>query len=114
MPLFSPRCPVRKIRVGPPRKGRVHDEEYLAWIRKQPCICCGTRRYVEAAHVGMRGLGMKCSDYEALPLCPAHHVQGPESQHVLQKRFWPHWGLDRLKLIAGFARRHEKEKGKAA
>lgn len=42
------RCPVRRTRIGPPRRGRIRDEMYLAWIRKQPCICCGKR--AEAAH----------------------------------------------------------------
>lgn len=105
----SARCPVRRVRVGGPRKGLIVDEQYKAWIRKQPCICCGTRRYVEAAHVGTRGLGMKCSDYETIPLCSWHHVQGPEAHHVLGKRFFEYWKIDRFKLIAGFNRRFEKE-----
>lgn len=104
------RCPVRKIRIGPPRKGLVVDDQYRAWIKKQPCVCCGSTRYIECAHVGMRGYGQKCSDYETLPLCGAHHVQGAESHHVLQKRFWLVWGLDRLKLIAKYNRQYEKEK----
>src|ERR1700761_2541628 len=110
--MYPSRCPVRKVRVGNPRRGLVIDEKYKAWIRKQACVCCGTRRYVEAAHVGMRGMGQKCSDYETLPLCSAHHVQGPEAHHVLQKRFWSHWKLDRLKLIAGFNRRYKTETAK--
>lgn len=112
MPPFSSaaRCPVRKVRIGPPRKGLVLDPQYLAFIRKQPCICCGTRKYVEAAHVGVRGLGARCSDREVLPLCSAHHVQGPEAQHVLGKSFWNHWGLDRSALISTFNEQYEQEK----
>lgn len=93
------RCPIRKVRVGQPRKGLVIDDAYRAFIRSQPCICCGSRRYVECAHVGIRGMGQKCSDYDTLPLCSAHHVQGPESHHVLGRRFWTVWGLDRTSLI---------------
>jgi hypothetical protein len=103
--MFS-RCPVRKVRVAP-RKGVVVDAAYRAFIRTLPCVCCGSRRYIECAHVGSRGLGQKCSDYETLPLCPAHHVQGPESHHALGKRFWVVWGLDRHALIARFNQEFE-------
>lgn len=103
---MTPRCPVRRVRVGNPRRGLVLDARYLAWIRRQPCVCCGARRYIEAAHVGARGLGQKCSDYETLPLCGNHHVQGPESHHVLGKNFFGHWGLDRNALIEKLNRQY--------
>lgn len=98
------RCPVRKIRVGPPRKGLIVDDDYRKFIKTFPCICCGSRTWIECAHVGQRGSGQKCSDYETLPLCPAHHVQGPQAHHVLGKRFWSVWGLDRYALIEKFNR----------
>ena len=87
---------------------------YLQWIRKQPCVVCaklflmGVRLTfdgrtawggVEAAHVGERGLGQKCSDLEAIPLCDWHHRIGPEAVHVLQVRFWEHHGLNRAEVI---------------
>ena len=106
------RCPVRKVRVGPPRKGLVVDEAYKAFIRKQACICCGTTRYVECAHVGRRGYGQKCSDRETLPLCSLHHVQGPESHHVLGRNFFSFWRLDRFELIAKFNRLYETARGR--
>lgn len=96
------RCPVRRVRPGPPRRGLVIDDAYRAFIRRQPCICCGSRKYIECAHVGLRGMGQKCSDYDTLPLCSWHHVQGPESHHVLGRRFWIVWGLDRHALIEKF------------
>ena len=107
---YPARCPVRRVRIGPPRRGLVIDESYKAWIRRQPCVCCGSRRYIECAHVGLRGHGQKCSDFETLPLCPTHHVQGPESHHALGKRFWLVWGLDRHKLIEELNERYRKEK----
>jgi hypothetical protein len=100
------RCPVRKVRVGQ-RKGQVVDDAYRAFIRRQACICCGSQKWIECAHVGPRGLGQKCSDYETLPLCPAHHLQGPQSHHVLGKRFWIIWRLDRFALIGRFNRMYE-------
>jgi hypothetical protein len=112
--MSSPRMPVRKMRIGPPRKGLVIDEAYLRWIRKLPCICCGTLRYVEAAHVGRRGLGQKCSDREALPICEKHHRTGPEAAHVLGRKFWAVWGLDRYRLIEEHNREYEQERSKVA
>lgn len=106
---MTARCPVRKIRIGGPRRGLVIDNRYRAWIRRQPCACCGSTRYIECAHVGFRGYGQKCSDYETLPLCPAHHVQGPESHHVLQKKFWSTWGLNRTRLIAEYNQKYQQE-----
>jgi len=68
----------------------------------------------EAAHVGERGLGQKCSDRETIPLCAAHHRTGPESHHVLGKKFWQHHGLDRDEIVAELNRLYEKENGKCA
>lgn len=104
---MRPRLPIRKIRIGPPRKGPTQDEAYLAWIRKLPCICCGTLRFVEAAHVGRRGLGQKCDDRESLPLCAKHHRTGPDAAHVLQRKFWDHHNLDRHFLVAEYNRQYE-------
>ena len=102
------RYPVRKIRIGPPRRGLVIDEAYLAWIRKLPCICCGTIFRVEAAHVGRRGLGQKCSDREALPICEKHHRTGPQAIHVLGRNWWKVWGLSRHQLVLEYNRRYEE------
>lgn len=109
------RCPLRRVRFGPPRRGRKLDEPYLRWLRSLSCVVCGLRKgrsswpHVEAAHVGPRGLGIKCHDREALPLCVWHHTAGPESAHVLQRKFWQHWGLDRFGLIAEYNERYRQE-----
>jgi hypothetical protein len=91
----------------------VLDEPYLKWLRKLPCIVCGTDRWVEAAHVGRRGLGQKCSDREALPLCEKHHLTGPCSQHLMGASFWVFWNLDRNELIEWFNQRYEIERRKS-
>lgn len=106
--MYPARCPVRKVRVGPHRRGLVVDEAYLRFIRKLPCLVCGRLKYVEAAHVGMRGLGQKCSDRECLPLCSWHHIHGPESHHVLGRKFFEFHKLDRLKLIADLNEMYEQ------
>jgi hypothetical protein len=59
---------------------------YLAWIRTQPCLVCGSRGGIEAAHTGPRGLGQKSPDTSAIPLCPKHHRTGRDSYHRLGPR----------------------------
>lgn len=62
------------------------DPRYLAWIRTQPCLVCGSRRGVEAAHTGPHGLGQKSPDTSAIPLCAIHHRTGRDSYHRLGPR----------------------------
>lgn len=59
---------------------------YLAWIRTQPCVVCGTRRGIEASHTGPHGLGQKSPDTSAIPLCSKHHRTGNDSYHKLGPR----------------------------
>src|SRR5690348_3116924 len=70
----------------------------MAWIRSLPCLICG-RRISEAAHLGTRAFGQKCTDRETGPLCAWDHRLGPQSHHVLGRRFWQHHRIDRAKLI---------------
>ena len=60
--------------------------KYLAWIRTQPCLVCGSTRWIEAAHTGPHGLGQKPPDSSAVPLCLKHHRTGNDSYHRLGPR----------------------------
>ena len=84
---------------------RQRDLVYLAWIRSLPCLICGSRP-AEAAHVGTRAFGQKCSDRETFPLCAWDHRVGPHSHHALGRQFWPHYRLDRAALIRGLNERY--------
>jgi len=120
------------IRRTKPRKG--DDREYRNWILSLPCVVCVVRGLfgdisneatpgcvsrlfslwgnksnrsgpTEVAHVGERGIGQKCPDKQAIPLCTGHHrswQQGgrDDSYHKLGKLFWEHHHLDRETLIA--------------
>jgi hypothetical protein len=82
--------PIRRRRR--PRRGSTRNPAYLEYIRSLPCLVCvqesePQKTRTEAAHVGKRGLGQKCSDYETLPLCGEHHRYGVSAIHVLG-RFW--------------------------
>jgi hypothetical protein len=93
-----------------PRRYVVPDDilAYWDWIRAQPCAVCGGRRGIEAAHVGLRGLGQKCDGWEVLPLCKTHHARGlPASHHTLGKKFWSFHNLDRYPAIRKYWRLYD-------
>lgn len=59
-----------------PKKKTKRDPKYLAYIRTLPCCVCGVRMGIVAHHESIlgKGVGLKCSDYETLPLCrDCHH-----------------------------------------
>jgi hypothetical protein len=110
------------------RKKVGKDSGYLEWLHSLPCVVCFVAYYrngiwtheidedqrkrqvsrTEAAHVGDRGLSQKCPDREAIPLCRIHHRISPQSVHGLQKKFWPHWGIDRDKLVVELNRHYDQ------
>ena len=65
------------IRPGEMYRGvkPVKDESYKRFIRRWPCIGCGTWRGIEAMHTGPRGLGQKSSDTSCLPGCRRCHEE---------------------------------------
>jgi hypothetical protein len=121
------RKPIRKRRAKP-RRGRVTDPKYLAWIRTLPCVVCNVladnsdfswriwsrlvynrlqRSPTEAAHSGPHGLGQKADDRQALPLCMMCHREGPNSYHRLSRRFFAFHGLDRDMIVQELNSRYD-------
>jgi len=91
--------PLRRVGLARLRRERgLEDPKYLKFIRSLPCAICGAC-LVEAAHVGVRGFGIRCSDRETIPLCPGHHRTRRDAHHVLGKQFWEYHGVDRWELI---------------
>jgi len=92
------------VRTPGQRQPRERDPGYLAWLRRQPCVICGTRRKVEAAHVragypdagwAPTGMMQKPDDRRSVPLCSAHHREGPDAQHRASERaWWSNHGID--------------------
>lgn len=64
-----------------PKPKTARSEKYLRWIRTHKCLVFhDCRGPVQAAHLnGKRGMGIKTSDFFAVPLCDRHHKQ----QHTL-------------------------------
>lgn len=99
------------------RQPRVHDKPYLAFIRRQACLGCGTTKGVEAAHVrcgypeaGWRATGMqeKPDDRRTLPLCGECHRTGPKAQHASnERRWWEAQGIYPPSRCADFAALYE-------
>ncbi len=100
-----------------PRRGVVSDPQFRAFVRTFGCVVCFgalvrdcgwppvQHSRTECAHIGIRGLSQKCSDFDSAPLCAIeHHQVGPTSHHVLGKRFWAFHGLDRRAIIAELGR----------
>ncbi len=78
-------------------RGRVRDNAYLAYLRRQPCEACGSCVNVQAAHVRSgyadagwppTGMQVKPSDARALSLCVLCHLDGPDAQHKSNERAW--------------------------
>jgi len=47
---------------------------FLAIVRATRCMCCGARPPSDPHHAGKRGVGQKCSDLLAVPLCRKCHA----------------------------------------
>lgn len=66
-------------------------KDHLAFVRSLPCCVSGRTFGVEAAHVGRRGLGQKCSDFETIPLNALYHR---EQHRVGLRAFCKSYDLD--------------------
>lgn len=86
------------------RRQRVENRDHLAFIRRLPCVICGTHANIQAAHIRARstqfrkrqaGAAEKPDDKWTVPLCAAHHLFGPDAQHDLNELvWWARQGID--------------------
>jgi hypothetical protein len=98
---------------------RIENRNHLAFIRKLPCIVCGTRRNIEAAHVKLGnplygkepGGTLRPNDSFVLSLCAAHH----DEQHAMNEaQFWMALAIDPLRLaLALFDSTGDEERAEA-
>ena len=70
--------------IPDPKPKTDKDPAYLRWVRKQPCVITG-RTPCEAHHTETGGMGMKGSDYSALPL---YHTEHRRCHQVGEFTFW--------------------------
>lgn len=80
-------------RRSKPRRGRIVDRDYLAFIAAQPCLISGEPATIH--HV--RSMGSPKDDTRTIPLAPRYHMiqWGPESIEALgKKRFQERHGVN--------------------
>lgn len=84
---------------------RAADEDYLHWVRMQPCVVCGSNVGCDAHHwIGTRsaGTGTKVDDYYTMPLCRRCHRELHQKGH----RTWEHThGITQERAVAKTLRR---------
>lgn len=84
------------------------DPEFLAQIRKLPCMACGSIGSTEAHHIKTRGSGGGDDSWNILPLCPDHHTLGPFAWHRGPRQFlmafewvWEHLQKQGWEIVNG-------------
>jgi hypothetical protein len=132
---------VRTKPIKPKRRPGFDDPKYQKWLRAWPCLACFAHwceytdvsfttaarerwywavRFLrdttqcgptEVAHVGVRGLGQRCKDRDALPLGVGHHRIDKDAAHVLGKKFWAYHGIDRTEALEMLRRIYKEETG---
>lgn len=85
--------------------------DYMLWIKTNPCMCCGVKRGIEAAHCGDRAYGQKCDDRETLPLCKEDHTEGKHSHHKDAKNFWEFWEINREEMFKKYQDEYRRQTG---
>jgi hypothetical protein len=87
--------------------GNKRSKKYLAFISNCPCLLCGRIAPSEPHHIVEKGkgsMGMKTSDYRAVPLCNEHHSEyhNHGRQTFFNKyNFDPEYIIERLNQIYG-------------
>lgn len=90
------------------RRPRRRDKEHLAAVSELPCAVPGCGRGpVHVAHLryanalegaSLCGKGQKPDDWRVLPLCPQHHMHGPQAQHAMNEQMF--WAMHRIEPYA--------------
>jgi hypothetical protein len=101
-----------KAKRGKPRRGRLTDKAYLAWMAKQACMISGARATVH--HV--RRYGEPKNDKRTLPLAPEYHMiqNGPRTsiEALGKAKFEARYGVDLEAAIVRYNELYERENHK--
>ena len=90
-------------------KKRPEDEDYLNFIRSQPCMICGRQSEPHHEPLNGHGMGYKGSDRETLPLCRCHHTTGLINRHTTgRKTFYEYYGIDWRKEVVRYQERYDR------
>ena len=72
-------------------------EAFQAWVRAQPCACCGRTDGVQFAHF-LHSAGAGGQDWAGIPLCLVHHTQ----YHMEGTKTW--WDGWKYQVLAWYGR----------
>lgn len=107
----------KKPRSPKASRGRVHEPDYLAWLRRQRCAIAGRKGHVcegpiQAAHIRTHkpgepptGLQRKPDDARCTSLCALAHRQQHETNEA---RWWASYGLDPFEVATDLHARFER------
>lgn len=78
------------------RRPRERDRDHLGCVAQLPCVVCESSpvhvahvRYASAVdNAPLVGKQEKPDDSRTVPLCPAHHTDGPDAQHKSGEAIW--------------------------
>lgn len=62
------------------------EREYMGLVADMGCVICQMPAEIHHITTGV-GMGQRASNYDVIPLCPAHHRQGSDAIHA-GKRSW--------------------------
>jgi len=65
-----------------PERGTAKARAHMARVKQLPCVICGKPGPSDVHHVICDRYGTsRASDFDTIPLCKAHHQDGPEAIH---------------------------------
>lgn len=84
------------LKADKPTRGAIAaGKRHMRRVAQLPCICCGRPGPNEVHHVISGRFGQRrSSDFETIPLCPAHHRLGPLAIHSSKRAWESEWGMD--------------------
>lgn len=92
-----------------PKKKREIDKDYLAYIRKQPCLVlyCPEKTYPHHDPTVKAG----GTDYNALPLCTEHHTSGVHlmGRDTFQSEYGIDFNAERVRLLILYIKQLKNE-----
>lgn len=111
------RIDTRPRKKNAPRPAWKVAKAFHQWLRGRPCMLAGPdcSGNIEAAHTPdpmSKAMGSKAADYNAIPLCHAHHARHTvkgwsaigltrESATAAAAKYWSAWKGDKGELANG-------------
>ena len=86
------RPPYQKATNAP--TGTAAGRRHIARVKALPCVVCGRAGPYDAHHVIHDRLTVPRDDFRTIPLCKAHHQDGPDAIHNGKTTWAERYGMD--------------------